>query len=263
MRLKNADLIVGLVIVALNVLCVFAPIVSPTWLTTMLALPLIFVLPGHVLTEVLFYRRKIASSHRLLLTLGLSVVIVIISGLLLDLLAPGLQRVSWIVCLSVYIVVGMLLVLARRGKVEGREIRLRRLQIYEYCIFGLALGGVIFALQYANEGVMQQPHPGFTQLWLLPAGGCAVRLGIHSFELSSVAYRLAITANDVSVSTQFPSVLRVGEQFEKTVTVPLATQDGIINVKAQLYRLDRPDEVYRSVNIILHRHTDVSCIGQI
>ncbi len=252
MRLKNADLIVGLTIVALNVLCVLVPI-DLVWLRTILALPLIFVLPGYTLTEALFYRRKIAGSHRLMLTFGLSVVIVIVIGLLLNMVVPGLQRISWIVCLSIFIVVGTVLVIIRRGKVEGREIRIKRLHVYEYFLFGVAVGGVVFALRYAGEGVAQQPHPGFTQLWILPVGNnsCAVRLGIHSFELDSVPYRLSVTANNVVLPTQIPSVLKVGEQIEQIVELPVITHEGTINVQAQLYRLDKQGEVYRSVNLIL------------
>jgi Protein of unknown function (DUF1616) len=262
MRLKNIDLIVGLAIVILNIVCMLVPL-SPIWLDTILALPLIFVLPGYVLTEALFYRRKIAGSHRLVLTFGLSIAIVILSGLLLNLLVPGLQRVSWVVCLSLCIVVGICIVMIRREKVEEQQIRIRWLRVYEYILFCLALGGIIFALNYASEGVVQQPHPGFTQLWVLPVGGsrCAVSLGIHSFELSPVAYSLSVTANGVLVPTQMPSVLKVGEQVERTIELPQAAMRGdTIDVRAQLYRLDEQGEMYRSVNIMLYRSGGV--IGQ-
>ncbi len=263
MRLKNTDLIVGLAIVILNIVCMLVPL-SPTWLATLLALPLIFVLPGYVLTEVLFYRRKIAGSHRLVLTFGLSVVIVILSGLLLNLLAPGLQRMSWVVCLSLCIAVGMLAVVIRRGNVEGQQLKIRWPRVYEYILFCLALGGMIFALWYASEGVVQQPHPGFTQFWMLPAGGgsCAINLGIHSFEAGSVAYSLSVTANGVLISTQGPSVLKVGAQVERTIALSQALGGDTIDVRAQLYRLDEPGEVYRAVNIILHRSSGSGNIGQ-
>lgn len=254
MRLKNIDLSVALIISVLNVLCVLTPITLP-WFRTTLALPLVFVLPGYMLTEMLFYQRKIATSHRLLLTLGLSIVIVIISGILLNMLLPGLQSISWVICLSLITVMGTFIVAICRGKVAARAIRIKTLHIYEYFLFGLALGGIIFALQYAREGMVQQPHPGFTQFWILPAAdtACAVRLGIHSFELRQVTYTVSVTANDVPVLVQFPHILKVDEQVERTVELPTSSQEGTINVRAQLYRLDKPGEVYRSVNIILKR----------
>ncbi len=256
MRLKNTDLIVALAICMLNILCILMPI-APPWLKTVLALPLIFVLPGYILTEMLFHRRKIAMSHHLLLTLGLSVVIVIISGLLLNVLPSGLQSVSWVLCLSLITVTGILIAMIRRGKVAGREIRIKVLHIYEYFLFILAMSGVVFAFQYAREGMAQQLHPGFTQFWMLPVGdsSCGVTLGIHSFESGRTAYSVSITANDVLVSTQFPGVLKVGEQVERTIDLPPGVQDGEVDVRARLYRADMPGQVYRSVNITLHQHT--------
>lgn len=256
MRLKNIDLIVALAICMLNVFCVLSPITLP-WLETVLALPLIFVLPGYVLTEMLFHRRKIAMSHHLLLTLGLSIVMVIISGVLLNILPSGLQRESWVLCLSLLTVTGILIVMISRGKVVGGAIRIKVLPIYEYFLFVLALSGVVFALQYAREGMAQQPHPGFTQFWMLPMGdsSCGVSLGIHSFESGQIAYSVSLTANDVLVSTQFPGVLKAGEQVEQTIDLPPGVQDGAVDVRARLYRSDMPGQVYRSVNITLHQHT--------
>lgn len=256
MRLKNLDLSIALVISTASILCVLLPI-TLLWLRTVLALPLIFVLPGYLLTELLFYWRKIAPSHRLLLTLGLSIVIVIISGLLLNILPIGLQSISWVICLSFITLIEIVIVAVRRGKIAGSEIKIKVLHIYEYCLFGLALGGIIFALQYAREGMAQEPHVGFTQFWMVPAGGnaCAVKLGIHSFEPGQMAYSVSVAANDVPISAQFPAVLKVGEQVEQTLELPASVHEETVNVQAKLYRLDRPGEVYRSVNIILHQHT--------
>src|SRR5579859_958726 len=152
MRLKNIDLLVALVACMVNVLFVLTPIALP-WLKDLLVLPLVFVLPGYILTEILFQRRKIARSHHLLLTLGLSIAIVIIVGLLLNTLPSGLQSASWVLSLSLLSVTGILFLMIRRGKVAGRTLRIKVLHIYEYFLFGLALGGIIFALQYAREGM--------------------------------------------------------------------------------------------------------------
>jgi hypothetical protein len=256
MRLKNIDISIALAISTASILCVLIPIALPSWLRIVLALPLIFVLPGYLLTEWLFYWRKIAPSHRLLLTLGLSIVTVIISGLLLNTLTVGLQSVSWVVCLGLITIVEVIVVVVRRGGVAGGEIKIKMLNIYEYGLFVLALGGIIFALLYAEKGMAQQPHEGFTQFWMVPAGGniCAVKLGMHSFELGQVAYSVSAAANGVPISVDFPETLKVGEQVERTLELPTSVHEETVDVRAQLYRLDRPGEVYRSVNIILHHH---------
>ncbi|MBA2681979.1 MAG: DUF1616 domain-containing protein [Ktedonobacteraceae bacterium] len=253
MRLKNIDLGLALTISIASILCVLIPNPLP-WLRTVLALPLIFVLPGYLLTELLFYWRKIAPSHRLLLSLGLSIVIVILSGLLLNILASGLQSVSWAACLSSITLLEIIVVAVRRGRIAGSEIKIKMLNVYEYCLFGLALSGIIFALLYARAGMAQQPHEGFTQFWIVPAGGnaCAVKLGMHSFESGQTAYSVSVSANDVPISTQLPDTLKAGEQVEQTLELPTGVHGETVNVRARLYRLDRPGEVYRSVNIILH-----------
>ncbi|GAC1364690.1 MAG: hypothetical protein NVS2B12_13020 [Ktedonobacteraceae bacterium] len=254
MQLRSTDLIAALVVIALNVLCVELP-ETPPWIRTIAALPLVFVLPGYVLTEALFYQRKIAFSHRLVLILGLSIVIVITGGLLLNVFAPGLQRTAWLLYLSLFTLPLILIAVMRRGMPVRRGISIKHLHMYEYLLFGVAVCGVIFALWYASEGVVQQPHSGFTQLWMLPAGdnGCAVRLGVRNLEQAPVAYRLSITANATPVATQFPATLKASEQVERTINLPAPIQSGAVDVQAQLYRLDKQGEVYRSVNIVVNR----------
>jgi hypothetical protein len=254
MQLKHTDLSAALAISIASILCVLLPIDLP-WLKTIFAIPLIFVLPGYLLTELLFYWRKIAPSHRLLLTIGLSIVLVIVSGLLLNILPIGLQSVSWVVCLSLITIAEVIVVAVRRVGVGNGEIKITLLHVYEYGLFALAVGGVIFALLYAREGMAQQPHPGFTQFWMVPAGGsaCAVKLGMHSFEPEQIAYSVSVAANDVPIPAQFPDTLKAGEQVERTLELPANMHEEMVNVRAWLYRLDRPGEAYRSVNITLHQ----------
>ena len=66
MRLKNLDLIVTLIIVVLNVIWVLLPSHLPV-IGIILSLPLVFVLPGYTLTEALFRKRLLETSHRLVL----------------------------------------------------------------------------------------------------------------------------------------------------------------------------------------------------
>src|SRR6266487_3588085 len=90
MRLKNLDLIVAVTIAAMNVVWALLPGRTPV-IGTVLALPLVFVLPGYSLTEAMFYKRTVETSHRLLLSLVLSLAIDILGGLILNMLPAGLQ----------------------------------------------------------------------------------------------------------------------------------------------------------------------------
>src|SRR2546421_12992924 len=99
MRLKNLDLIVTMIIAGLNVLYTLLPSRIPV-IGIILALPLVFVLPGYTLTEALFHKRSLDDSHRLVLSLALSLAIDILGGFILNMLPGGLQAISWTVLLG-------------------------------------------------------------------------------------------------------------------------------------------------------------------
>src|SRR5438045_3022777 len=99
MRHKNTDLIVSLIIVVLN--AGWACIPNATVIVgTILALPLVFVLPGYVLTEVLSYKRSLSVAHHLTFSLGLSLAIDIVGGFILNVLPMGLQAITWVAILG-------------------------------------------------------------------------------------------------------------------------------------------------------------------
>src|SRR6266496_604679 len=109
MRLKNLDLIVTLIIVVLNVIWVLLPSHLPV-IGIILSLPLVFVLPGYTLTEALFRKRLLETSHHLVLSIGLSLAIDLLGGLILNLLPIGLKGISWAVLLGLLTTIFSLLV---------------------------------------------------------------------------------------------------------------------------------------------------------
>src|SRR5438067_8230566 len=108
MRLKHLDLIVTITLAAMNVIWALLPSRIPL-VGIVLALPLVFVLPGYTLTEVLLRKRSFNTSNRLLFSIGLSLAIAILSGFILNLLPGGLQAISWALWLGLFTVVFSLL----------------------------------------------------------------------------------------------------------------------------------------------------------
>src|SRR5439155_15277365 len=168
MRLRNLDLIVTMVIVAMNIGWALLPWHIPV-IGIILALLLVFVLPGYMLTELVFQKRSLDVSHRLIFSLGLSLAIDILGGLILNLLPAGLHEISWAVLLGLLTVVFSLLVAyLRRGAAMNGARPLRfRFSIYGFILFGLATVIAVLSILYAALGAIQQPHTGFTQLWML------------------------------------------------------------------------------------------------
>ncbi len=245
-----------LIIVVLNVIWVLLPSHLPV-IGIILSLPLVFVLPGYTLTEALFRKRLLETSHHLVLSIGLSLAIDILGGLILNLLPIGLKGISWAVLLGLLTTIFSLLVgyLRRRTPMNGVRLPRLRLTLYEGVLFGLAAIVIALSILYDATGLAQEPHPGFTQLWMLPAAqsgkSCAVQLGVRSFESTSVTYRITMTMNGTQVTTWPAVVLAPQGEWDRLVPI-LPTAADAVSIEGRLYRLDKPQAVYREVHVTLY-----------
>ncbi len=261
MRTKKLDLIGIMAFVAINIACVLLPY-HVSGVGIVLTLPLVFLLPGYVLTEVLSQNRFLEASHRLTLSIGLSLAIDILSGFILNMFPLGLQALSWVAFLGLFTMVFALIAvyLRRGGPVNRVRIQRFRLPVSGYILFGLAIPVVFFSVLYSIEGVVQQPHPGFTQLWMLPpvqgTKGCAVRLGIRNFESATTTYRVTMTTNGAQATTWQSVVLDPQEEWRQLVPITLGAADDAY-VEVRLYQSGKPATVYQKVNLMLHRNGQV------
>ncbi len=256
MRLKNLDLFVTITIAVMNVIWALLPY-RISIVGVILALPLVFIFPGYTLSEILFHKRSFNASYRLLISIGLSLTIAVLSGLILNLLPGGLQAISWALWLGLITVVfSLLAAYLRRGVPMNRTSPIRfRFSVYPAIMFALATLVAIFAFLYSAFGVVKQPYPGFTQLWMIPEAqtgkSCAVSLGVRSFETSPVTYRITMTAMRVEITSWSPVVLASQQAWTRLVTIPPTTASNVY-VEVQLYRFDKPGTLYREVHSTLH-----------
>jgi len=303
-RARGLDLLLAVMIAVMSVLwagvlkcAAQAPLPDPIAIIgILLALPVVFVLPGYTLSEAMFHKRPLESSHRLLLSLALSLAIDIVSGLILNFLPGGLQATSWAIWLGVVTVVFALLAaclrwthtstMYRRGPLYRERFRpgpstprpspgTRKelpvpqtgfhyisLSIYDCVLCVLAIFVAILSIEFSAMSVSQQPYPGFTQLWMLPSvqngtlsahqgGTCAVRIGVRSFEVTTVTYRVVMRMNGVRVRTWPGVVLASRQEWDQLVEVK-PTRPGDVYVEVRLYRFDQAGTVYRNVHVTLH-----------
>src|SRR5262249_37766376 len=155
-----------------------------------LALPLIFILPGYTLTQTLFHKRSpapdpssnlilqpslkigqpINAADHIILSLGLSMAIDVVVGFALNVLPIALQAMSWILSLGLITTVFALLaaVLRRKDTVKVARIPRPRITIYEFILYGLAILVATAAIWFS---VIRPPatQADFTQFWMLPA----------------------------------------------------------------------------------------------
>ena len=223
-----------------------------------MAVLLVFFLPGYTATEALFHKGSLDTSHRFLLSLALSIAMSIFGGFILNMLPKGLDTLSWALFLGTPTIAFSLLgAYLRRGIQEDAEPPSRvRITVSVVILLGIATSVAIFSALYSAAGAAQQPHPGFTQLQILPADppgkSCMVRLGVRSFEPTPTSYHITVTVNGTEIDG-WPSI-SLASQEEWNRSIPIVIPGGINKaaIVANLYRSEKPQIVYRQVHLTLY-----------
>jgi uncharacterized membrane protein len=244
---ESADLWASFVVAGVSLLLIVSGSNGPILL--LLGLPLALLLPGYAITAAIFANNPPGAAERAALALGLSLVVNVLGGFLLNLTAWGLQAVSWAVLNGGITFLAGGTALLRRLSSEMPESAARRgaSRHVGAVLAVLALPIVVLALLVAVTGVLSQRHPGFTQLWLLPGAGAdasTVRVGIRSSERSGVNYWLQLRQGEDVFFTRPPFELQTHEAWEAEVALPGGSAAG--KVEARLYRIDSPFAVYRT-----------------
>lgn len=205
---------------------------------------LVLWLPGYALTAALFPRGHLRGDERLLVSVGLSLTLAILAGFVLSELGIRLTGSTW--------VVGLMGVTLAAGAVAWRDPFHRpvrpRLREWvpqrgiEVVMLGVAAALVVVAIIVARIGASEQPQTGFTELWMLPAPGDGVRVGLDSHEANAMTYRVVLKDGS-AVITEWPSVqLTPGQDWNAEVALPASVNSGL---ELLLYRSASPGEVYR------------------
>lgn len=256
---KNLDLLLALGIVVANVvwavLTMSANQATLSAISIILALPLVFIVPGYVLMETLFRPRSLETLQRIAFTLALSMAVVILSGFLLNQFQAGLRLFPWVIWLGLFSMLFTLLAYLRRRKQPlVAQAQRFQVQISAIILFSLAILVVVLSVLYSVVGAEQQSHPGFTNLSVLPAikagNTCAVSIHLQSFELTSVSYRVVITTNKTQTDSWARISLIPQQQWAQLEAIPVGTNTSLF-VLVQVYRLDQPQTVYRHVDVTL------------
>jgi uncharacterized membrane protein len=245
-RIGDLAIIASLVLVAVLITRLG---VTNIVLRTAVALPLLFFLPGYAVTVALFPRNLPEIPERFLISVGMSLALALLGGLLLNLTRWGLRAESWSLWLGGVTLAACLTALLRRPRQllsTGPRVNLA-IRFDRWMFILLVALGVVVAMGIATSSALQQKPSSFTQLWILPGDGensGTVRLGVNNMELELMSYKLELE-QDGSVLRRWPSItLAPGEIWETHVSA-LAGE----SITATLYRLDAPSVVYRQVTL--------------
>jgi uncharacterized membrane protein len=251
-RRGSRDLIIVMVLATAGLALALWP-AAPALLSAPLGLALVMALPGYALIAAMDPWRETGGVELLTLRIGVSIVITILAGLLLNLTPWGLQRAPWGVMLAGVTLASAATAMARRravapppnaGTIRAPALRLRPIQVVLLALAALVL---VSAVNMARSGALNQPNQGFTQLWMLAEDGATtgtVRLGVSNQEQKPQHYLLRVTDGKRMLG-EWPNLdLQPGAQWEITLVLP-AKADTTTPFEASLYRADDLSTVYR------------------
>ncbi len=214
------------------------------------AVPLVLVLPGVALTAAAFPRGVLSRAEQLLFALGLSLALVVLTGLALNETPWGLRSVSWVATLvSIIGIAGLVAWLRRRRAIAAPVSAMEGLSVTQAAICGLAVIMVMGAAAITVTGAQKEMTTGFTQLWLLPADDATtMNIGMTNREpAAATSYRLEFQA-DGRVISVWDVRLASGATWTDAVVLPADIPDTA-TIEAVLYRSDNDQTVYRRAKI--------------
>lgn len=223
-------------------------------LRILLTLPLVLFLPGYTLTTVVFSKYTLEGIERLLFSIGISLAITVIGGLVLQLTPAGLQTISWLALLGGFTLATSLigLILRQREIPRSDPGRMRlSLSRHETIFLALAVFVVVGAIGVARIGVFQQPTSPFTQLWMLSADAPdpnTVQIGVRNLEAVAKQYQLQVQISGQVTHEWSNIILEPDETWETTMILPV-NATGADTVDALLFLQSNPQAVYRRASL--------------
>ena len=221
---------------------------------TGMATILMFALPGRAFLAAWFPHRTRDASAYILLTITLSMAIAAIGGILLNMLSLGLQTQTWALWLGGVAIINGIIAIARNlfrpklgasGQGQGRSLRTG-----QALLIVLAAIGVVGAIAVARIGALNQPRPGFTQLWLIPGENSdTVHVGIQNEEGTPMSYWLTVRQGELPIKAYYDIQIDAASTWDATIHLPANPINPNQPIQAQLYRAEQPDTMYRSVTL--------------
>lgn len=201
------------------------------------------LVPGYALSVAVL--PGLARGERLVTSVGLSLVLDVAGGFVLNVTSWGLQPISWAVWLGGITLVSCAVAWLRSSKLAApAEPAQIRLSLGAVAGFALAIVILAAAIVTAQTAVRQSDLP-FTQLWTIPVrvnDTCTLQIGIRNQEERFERYELEMESADRQIET-WPRI-EVGASEQWTTRYNFA-DCPTTTVNVRLYRLDQPNKIYR------------------
>jgi Protein of unknown function (DUF1616) len=221
-------------------------------LRVLVALPLLFFLPGYAIAAATFARGRIPLPQMLVLSVGLSLAVLALGALVLNYL-PGGIRAGWWALLLFAVVLGACRAAAVRRPRRRQASRPSSLPRPSLAQGGMLAGGalaIVAAIVLAYVPLGAANAVGYTEMWIRPlhSARAGVEIGVGSGEQEDVPYRLFVKFGDGEPPQGRKFTLAPGE----TRAVRLLTEgepQAAKPIEAALFREDQPGSgAYRRVS---------------
>lgn len=240
-----------------------------------LGLPFVLFFPGYTLVAALYPRRDdLEGIERLALSLGLSLAVVPLIGLVLNYLPWGIRLVPILVGLTAFTLACAAAAARRRRQITPHEqftadarvvVALLRGVPWRTVVVGAAIMAVVLGLGF-RFGVLGGSRIGetFTEFYVLGPGGKAegyprrlfvgdraeVMLGIVNHESRQARYTVQIRAGSEVLGRVGPLILGHDEKWEQRVTFTPRRPGGRVKVEFLLF-MDGGSSPYRQLHLWL------------
>ncbi|MBA2556914.1 MAG: DUF1616 domain-containing protein [Chloroflexi bacterium] len=248
MEARSLDLQLVTAFAVIAVITGLVPDLSPALRATFGA-SLVLVLPGYAIAEASMPEGSLGRMERLLLSVGLSLALVAMSGLLLNLTPWGLNPTSWILFLGTVTVVASVVAIARRrpyAPAVGRSAT-RTLPNASQTALLIFAGAILTgAIGVAFSGAAGRSPTTYSSLWILPGNEeRTVTLGVSNREATREDYRVELSG-ETDLIEDWTIQLEPGASWTADASLPPADPEAS-PIVARLYRTDSPHTVLRQV----------------
>ncbi|MGE5602492.1 MAG: DUF1616 domain-containing protein [Nitrososphaerales archaeon] len=260
MRRNQADLLLVSLVAFVAVAISAISGDSSNALRASLSLPLVLFLPGYALSAALLPDGRTGLAERVALSVGLSIAIAALGGLLLNLLPSGLTPGAWRLLLLGVTLTATAYALWRRRheRIAGpgpvvTQVSFREAALLSAAalLIGLALGVGALGVDPVNHGTTAQAP--FTQLWAIPRQSgqqYVIQVGLSNLENQRVSYRVTLESGS-RVLAEWPAVtLASGDSWQAQAALPLLLEQREITANA-----------YRPGDTTPYRHVRLAAQG--
>lgn len=274
----HSDLMLVLIWVTLVLVFILTPALDDSFIRVALGIPAVLFIPGYVLMAALFPRKdNLNTTERVALSLGLSIAVVPLLGLLLN-FTFGIKLVPILFTLCIYTICLMLIAAYRREKLSEEErfsfpfyrlyeIISNRLSTDRNRADKILTGILIFSIVLAMGTlffVIATPKTGekFTEFYILDPSGKAenysinlrynlpseILVGVINHEYTSVNYTVRVVYDkEVLSDTWFK--LNNNETWEKNITFVPDKEGNDIKLELWLFKEDNFTAPYRDLHL--------------